>query len=234
MNILKPIPALLAICLIIPLNGHAQIAMTEAGNGLYDTGLDPTGATLFGGNNDTHYVIISAPGGAGVTSGNSLVERNGSLPAAWVANATGSTPPSRWISTEINGASQPAGVYDYRLTLTNITAGSLVLISGNIAADNQVNILADGTLKFSLTTNASYAGSFNAFSFSYTSSGTSTSSLLDFNVTNTGTSTTGLQVQGLTATYTPVPEPRDTMMAFLLGAGVLMAIRKLRQRFVHA
>jgi len=239
MNIFKLSATLVAICLILPLSVEAQVTMTEFDNGLYDTGLGNAtsgnnATTLAGGSSDTHYVITSAPAGAGVTSGDALVVHQANLPGGWVANDTAGTPPSRWDSTSATAAVQPVGTYDYQLTLTNITANSLVTISGNIAADNQVTILANGTLKFSLTTNPTYAGSFTAFSFSFNASSLSTTDTLDFNVTNTGTatSTTGLQVQGLTGTYTPVPEPRDSALIFLLGVGAVVSFRKLRQHFV--
>jgi len=233
MKLLKPSLILIAISLALPRILHAQaITMTEFDNGLYDTGLGDANsgnnaATLSGGSSDTHYVVVSAP----VTLGDALVVHQANLPGGWVANSTG-TPPSRWDSTSATAGTQPPGTYDYQLTLKGITANSLVTITGNIAADNRVNILANGVLEFSLTTNASYAASFTPFSFSFNSSLVSTSDTLDFDVINTGAtnSTTGLQVQGLAGTYTPLPEPRDSAALLILGAVALGVFRKLRKR----
>jgi len=234
MNLIKVIFTFFACAL--PLCGNAQTLLTEFNNGLYDTGLGNATAgnnatTLNGGDSDTHYVLTSLPGGASVTAGSdALVVHQANLPAAWVANDTGATPPSRWDSSSATAANQPAGTYDYALTLTNIPVNSLVSISGNIAADNQVNILANGTVVFSLTTNANYDTALNPFSFTFNSSTLSTTDTLSFNVINTGNSATGLQVQGLAGNYTPVPEPRQSMALILLFVGAIVAVRKLQTR----
>jgi len=237
MNVLKIASVLVAISLALPLSGRAQTTLTEAANNLYDTAIDTTNptVTLGGGSNDINYIVTSAPVGSGITTpSDALVVHQANLPAGWVANDTGATPPSRWDSVSATAANEIAGTYAYVLTLTNIPTDASVSISGNVAADNQLNILANGTQKFALTTNPTYAASFNPFSFTFTASGSSTSDTLTFDVINTGTTATGLQVQGLAGTYTPVPEPRDWAVMLLLGVGGLVAVRKLRAGFTLA
>lgn len=201
------------------ISANAQtVLLTEVDNGLYDTGLNASGGLLSGGASDPHYSIVSSP------SGTSVAHRVNGLPLGWVAN----TATAQWISFSSNTPAEASGTYDYQLGLTNIPAGQIVTISGSVAADDQINILANDTLVFSLTTNPNYDGSLNAFSFSFLSSGTG-ADILDFDVLNTTNNTTeGLIVNNLSGSYSPVPEPREWTLVVLLGACGLIAVRKLR------
>jgi hypothetical protein len=222
MNFLKC--ALLASLASIAIlqNSHAQtVTLTGAGNNLSNTGTDLSGNLLNGGSQDPNF-IVTAP------AGNSVAHVvNGALPSGWTPNTT----TAQWISFKSNAPTEVSGTFDYQLSLTNIPTNQVVTISGFIAADDQVNILANGTLAFSLTTNSSYAGSHTAFTLTYDSSSTGTNTL-DFDVLNTVDNTTeGLLLDTISGSFTPVPEPREYATLLLLGAGLLVVARKLRSRF---
>jgi hypothetical protein len=213
---------LLASLLVLESGAFAQtVALTEATNNLYDTGLDNSGALLASSSVDPHYTLVTNPSGTGPTTYVTA------LAAGWVANATGTTPPSQWISFNTNTTTTAGAnaVYDYQLVLSSIPVGVVVTISGMVAADDDIQIKANGVSEY---TNYSIYTSFHSFGFTFTSASTND---LDFLVNNSGSGPTGLQVNQLAGYYTPVPEIKGSAIFYLVFAG-LLALAALPRRFI--
>jgi hypothetical protein len=122
--------AIVALAAQVPT--HAQtVTLTASGNDLYNTGYD--GTSLAGNNQpDTHYVITNYLTGQ--------TYQANPLAPMWVANSG----PSQWITIANNTTEGPSIIYNYQLALTNIPVGSVVHISGLVAADDNATISANG------------------------------------------------------------------------------------------
>jgi hypothetical protein len=152
----------------------------------------------------------------------------------WVPLST--TVTSQWITYQAfmgTSASQEGSVLAtpatavtvYQLVLSSIPTGDVVTLQGQVAADDNVTIYANGTKLFSdysvtddgTNNNANY-NQLNALSgLTFASVGASND--LDFVVINNGGYPTGLNLQ-LTGSYTTAAVPEPSTYA-LLGVGLL-------------
>jgi uncharacterized protein YhjY with autotransporter beta-barrel domain len=166
------------------------VTLTASGNDLYNTGYD--GTSLAGNNQpDTHYVITNYLTGQ--------TYQANPLAPMWVANSG----PSQWITIANNTTEGPSIIYNYQLALTNIPVGSVVHISGLVAADDNATISANGASSvfsnFSPTVVGGNYASLQAFSGVTFVAGTTNDLLIIVN--NNGGFATGLNLQ-LTGYYT--------------------------------
>ena len=226
MSIPRCILTLILCALVGPLTGRAQtVLLTQTTNGLYDTGLASNGHLLSGSAQDPHYNLFSQPGGGTNTT---HVVNTSSIPSTWVPDTT----TAQWIS---NGANIPLsvnGTYDIQQVLSNIPVNKSVTISGSIAADDQVQIFANGLLALNLTTSTTYEGGFTTFTITFNSAANGINTL-DYDVLqNVNNDVLGLIVDNLSGFYAPVPEPREWSMIVLLGIAGLMAVRKFKSGFI--
>ena len=172
--------------------GQAVI-LTPAENNLYNTGYN--GTTLAGDNQlDTHYTITNY-----VTS--QTFQAN-PLAAGWVANPSD----AQWITISNTTNVGPTTTFDYQLKLTNIPVGSVVTISGLIAADDNATISANSKSPVfnSLSQNGGAGSIYNAI----TNFGTLTfvagkNNYITIVVSNNGGGPTGLNLQ-LDGSYVPL------------------------------
>ena len=186
----------------------------------YNTGVDASQTVLANGAPETHYVLVSAPGGS-VPAVRVATSANGFPIPPWV----GDDSVSAWIGPNTDAALNALpGVYDYQTTfdLTGFDATTAAL-EGQWSADNTgLDILINGASTGQ--TVADFSG-FNAFSV--TSGFVTGTNTIDFIVQNNSTdgsgmdiNPTGLRVEGaLTAdaAVAPVPEP---MSLAILGVGL--------------
>lgn len=117
---------------------HALLAVRAPVPGLFDTGVDDTGAALPDGAADPHYRLVVNPDSA---STDALVEDSTIFPIVsgpWLAN----TARSKWIGPRFDtagaaGLAQGNGIYVYRLEfdLTDVDVAT-VIITGGWAIDN--------------------------------------------------------------------------------------------------
>ena len=202
----KKLLAVVVVGSLLALGGKAQA--TQIG-GLYNTGVNSSGGLLAGGTIDSHYTL---------SNGASTYTLNAGYPigAPWTSN----TATSQWIGpNSYAGGNYAATNYFYTTSffLANDTNLDTVDITGLWATDdNAVNIFVNG-----LATGISVSAvnfQFNAFELNDINSdfvyGNNT---ITFQVLNGGGGPTGLEVNNLSGTYAPVPEP-STMLLF--GAGV--------------
>lgn len=190
--------------------------------GLFNTGVDDTGALLPGGAVDPHYSLVSSADPA--FPGLDAVVADPIAAGFWVANSA----TSQWIAPTANqdaftAASHPAGSYTYQLVfdLTGLDPDT-AQISGSWATDNSGVIF----LNDSATANAS-PGFASLVAFAIASGFNSGVNTLDFVVTNLpapGANPTGLRVEGITGTadltIAAIAEPQ-TYTLMLAGLGLL-------------
>jgi Immunoglobulin domain len=120
----------------------AQLVVVQPQFGVFDTGVDASGALLEGGQPDPHYVLMSSPD---LTyTGPTLYAPGVGLPIPpWVATG----PNSRWITPLFNGANASPGTYQYRLFFT-LSSNELATasIAGTVATDDgNGGIVLNGT-----------------------------------------------------------------------------------------
>jgi hypothetical protein len=212
----------LSASFILALTGNASTVIP----GVLSTGVDDSGNLLLAGQTDPHWTISSSPIGAVPA----LVTAN--LDQNWVAN----TVSSQWINA--NGIGQgpaPAGLYIYTLTFSlNQLDPSTAQITGGWASDNSSEIFLNGIdTGFSNT-----AQGFRAFGqFSITNDFVAGENELQFDVTqdpdapggNGVGNPEGLQVNILSATAQPVPEPAPlSLFALSLLAPYIKRKRDIR------
>ncbi len=123
-----------------------RIVLTQLQYGLFDTGVDNNGNALAGGASDTHYTLPVTQQG---TAGMNAVAAS-SLASGWLAN--GST--HAWIAPTANQGNarntrraEPTSTKPRSTvpTNSNFTSSIAAIISGQLAADDNVNdILIDG------------------------------------------------------------------------------------------
>lgn len=175
------------------LAGWAQAAPLP---GLFDTGVDGSGALLAAGQVDPHYVLIASadpsyPGPAAIVAD----------PIAspyWVANSA----QSQWIAPAMpqgyptGGTPHPAGTYTYRLSfdLSGFNPAT-VHVSGACAMDNYGRIALNG-----VQVEPAINGYAPLTTFTLSSGFVAGVNTLDFIVTNLpagGSNPTGVRVEGL-------------------------------------
>jgi hypothetical protein len=210
---------------------QAEVVDLLATNLLYNTGVDPTGATLAAGSTDAHYQLFSQPGPQGFTATVQDASIGAPIPP-WVGN----TGTSAWIGLNSASSSGPVGTYDYRTTLdlTGI-AHDWVNITGQWTTDNEgLDILVNGIS----TGNSIAYGSPGNYSFDHLTPFTLNTNFvdgvntIDFVVYNSevgaspnGPNPTGVQVEFDSATAA-TPEPGTLAMLMSGTALLLTSVRK--------
>ena len=211
----------------------ASVGMSQAAtiSGLYNTGVDNTGAVVTGNGADLHWQLGGGNAYTGVT--------NGSFPAPpWLADNS----VSRWITPAQNAAvsfdpSAP-GSYTYTLNF-NLTASQAAGASflGQFAADNIASFIT-----LNSTTLGSNTGGFQSWtSFSALSTafiaGTNTLSFTILNFQQNGGNPSGFRAEFLSSTAGPadaagvVPLPAAFPL-FATGAGLMGLLGWRRKRKV--
>ena len=221
---MKLITALLTVLLV----GVTASVQAAAIPGLFNTGVDDSGALLAGGAIDPHYELVASPGDA---FGPSAFAADPIPGGFWVPNSSS----SRWIAPTVNqalgSATTPPGDYLYRLSfdLTGLDPSS-AQISGKWATDNSGQIFINDTL----TANLSLG--FGALTtFAVTSGFVAGLNYLDFAVHNLEcggcSNPTGLRVEDIagTANVAAIPEP-ETYALMLAGLGLLGFAARRRTR----
>jgi uncharacterized protein YhjY with autotransporter beta-barrel domain len=185
--------AILSLLTLSPAqHARGQVILTAAANNLYNTGYN--GTTLAGNNQlDTHYTLTNH--GSGQTF------QANPLAPGWVANPSN----SQWITIANNTNLGPSVSFTYQLKLTNIPAGSLVTITGNVAADDNATISANSKSPvFSNFSPGVVAGNYNFFqAFGPLTFISGASNVINILVANTGGLATGLNLE-LNGSYVPL------------------------------
>jgi hypothetical protein len=201
--------------------------------GLFNTGVDGTGAALPAGTIDPHYMLIASddpqfpappPSSAFVT--------DSPLPGTWAGNASN----SQWISPNalqtslgtnfaiavVPTAGNAAGTYMYDLPFSMAgLSTALATISGAWAVDDIGQIYLNGVY-IDGTTNLNGAGTFTTFNIPAGSPFVAGINHLDFLVVNTTTGSTGLQVVGLSGNSPGIPEPSTIVLGGMGFVGLLV------------
>ncbi|MEW5686018.1 MAG: PEPxxWA-CTERM sorting domain-containing protein [Pseudomonadota bacterium] len=195
--------------------------------GLYNTGVDDSGAALLGGNGvtDTHWTVVSSTV-PGVTAGaNAVTYFNG----AYIPEDAN----SRWLSFTGDGTGQAPGgsTTTYRLSF-DLTGFDLntILISGSFAADNGATLSVNGVDTWYVSSG------FNAFTDFQLTNFQAGVNTLEFRVVDTG-APSAFRVDNLfgsaefaTPGGTVVPEPA-TWALLISGFGLAgSALRGQRRR----
>lgn len=188
--------------------------------GVFSTGVDNSGNVLAPGQTDPHYTISASPIGA-------VPALTSTLSPTWVTN----TPSSAWINATGNGTDiEPAGFYAYVLLFSmNGLDPSTAQITGLWASDNASEIYFNGVD----TGISNYPDEFSALDpFSITNGFVAGQNQLLFYVTQDPTVSSenpeGLQVDIISATAQPVPEPAAVSLLGL--SGLLLAGRFLKNK----
>jgi hypothetical protein len=203
--------------LIFVYETNAQINLTN----VFSTGVNNSGDVLSSGQTDLHWTITSSPIGA-----------TSALAASPEHDWTANTSSSGWINATGVGETEdiePAGIYIYTLTFSLSGFNpSTATISGEWASDNASEIFLNGVD----TGFSNPADEFGALdSFSLTNDFVSGENELQFYVTQDsgdGINPEGLQVNILSATAEPVPEP-SIFSLLCLSALIIPCIWKVRQ-----
>ncbi|MGH7940463.1 MAG: PEP-CTERM sorting domain-containing protein [Limisphaerales bacterium] len=190
----------LGACFMLALTGNAQTIIP----GVFSTGVDESGNLLSAGQTDPFWTISSSPMGAVPALVTASLDKN------WVAD----TVSSQWINANgIGRGPAPAGLYIYTLTFSlDQLDPSTAQITGEWASDNSSEIFLNGIGTGFVNT----AQGFRAFGlFSITNDFVAGENELQFYVTQNPDAVNGngignpegLQVNILSATAQPVPEP---------------------------
>lgn len=222
-----------ALCGLGAANSQAQVPF-----GLYNTGVDSTGALLTAGTADTHYTLTL--GGGGPTTGPFVTNLSDFPTPYWAPNGAS----AQWISPQAQyfpapyGSDVNGGAYTFSTTFT-LGAGDLstAQISGSFLADNYVtSILINGIAAYTNGSTANqYSGPAVTFSLPSTAfiAGTNTVAFVVQNETRgPNDNPTGNPV-GLQVEFTAVPEP-STWLMVAAGLGTLLVIQNRRARLRRA
>jgi hypothetical protein len=180
------------------LSDIAAIDVFERIPGLFNTGVDATGAVLPAAAEDPHYVLVVNPENPWPEP---VVQTT--LPGAWLANST----TSGWIGPDYNTANSAGGEYVYELEIN--LAGfdpTTAFIDGRWASDNAGRLWLNGW-----DTGISSL-SFSAFTpFRLDTGFLSGINKLEWKIQNDGVGYTGLRIEDLRGgarTGTAVDDPR--------------------------
>ena len=200
--------AIAGVVALAAITGHAQAVPIV---GLFNTGVDGSGALLGGGVDDPHYAIITQP--VPGTPDYTLPSINGS----WSPNDA----VSRWIGPNqySGGNNGDPGTYVYRTTFTLPATVDLltVVLGGQWATDNNgTDILINGA-----STGQTSPAFFVPGAFTVTTGFLAGLNTLDFVVVNLAGSPnpTGLRVTGLAGTFDVVAVPEAGSLG-LFGLGL--------------
>ncbi len=186
--------------------------------GLYDTGVGSNGVSLPDGTSpDPHYTIVSGADGS-VASTTNIFNSGFWMPGS-------ST--SAWVTPGASFQYFPNGPFDYQTTFTLPSDANSVSISLNLAADDEVpGILLNGDLVDTPPYPTVDTSNYTPISFNsgdvVPGLNTLTFETLNFD-SNGGNNPTGLRVDGITGSYTVVPEP--SCIGLLGFASVLFRYR---------
>jgi hypothetical protein len=162
--------------------------------GIFNTGVDASGAVLANGAVDPNYVLTVNPNGPGAGA---VVVNDNSYPfPPWLATSK----TSKWIGpiADQSTGNVAAGDYTYRLTFVVSGDPAGMVLNGKWTSDNIGNILLNGSRAGVTGSPDSVFTQFLAFSISNLVRGTNT---LDFVVNNDG-GPSGLRVE-----FSPLPAP---------------------------
>jgi len=183
--------------------------------GLFNTGVNASGAPLANNAAELHYSLVSVP--SGTTSVRVATAANGFPIPPWL----GDNGVSAWIGpTGAADLTGPAGNYDYRTTFQlSALEAAAATIDGQWSVDNTgVNILLNGV------STGNTANDFQAFyTLSIHSGFIAGINVLDFIVNNSG-GPTGLRTQLVGAIA--IPEPASIVLVAMGLFGLVMARRK--------
>ena len=192
-----------------------RVVLTQLSIGLFDTGVDATGAILSGGAADQHYTLpITQEGTPGM---NAVVASP--LSSGWAPNGSSSA----WIapSADQGGSStSPTGTYRYRTTFNVSDPGGGGKLTGNLGGDDNItDVFING-----VSTGYSRANAFASFApISLTGNLVAGVNTLDFVVANTGTgaSSTGFHAQDLAINILPGLTIDSSTVQYISGASVV-------------
>ena len=220
--------AALTAALIVGAAGRAEATPIP---GLFNTGVDGSGAVLPAGTTDPHYTLIASDDPA--FPGPAAKVTDPPLPASWIANSS----TSQWISpnpVQFLDTGGPSGntagtfIYDLPFDLTGLNP-KMATISGHWAADDVGLIFLNGVYVLG-TTNLSGPTVLTSFSVPSTANFISGVNHLDFVVVNSAAGSTGLRVEGLSGSSPPIPEPSTVVLAGIGFVGlVVLRLRRGRK-----
>ena len=191
------------------------MVLTQLSIGLFDTGVDATGAVLSGGSTDQHYTLPITQQG---TPGMNAVAAS-SLEFSWDPNG----PNSAWIAPTANQAAtsttSPNGTYRYRTTFNVSDPGGGGRLTGSLGGDNNiVDVLING-----VSTGYSRTDAFKFVPISLTGNLVAGTNTLDFIVANTttGVSSTGFHAKDLALNVLPGLTVDSSTVQYTSGASVV-------------
>jgi hypothetical protein len=192
--------------------------------GLYNTGVNNSGAVLADNTADPHYVLLFNPDNAVSTT--AIVQDSTAFPIVggpWLANSS----TSKWIGPRFETSGAAAGEYTYRLTfdLGGLDPASAI-VTGQWSSDNAgVGILLNG-----VATGITFDGNFAVFSPTWilTNGFIAGMNTMDFVVTNAGLGYTGLRAEvagtALPSGSPPVISGQPQSQTVAGGVGVAFSV----------
>lgn len=203
---------------LIPVAAAHAIPIT----GLFNTGVNASGATQANNAAELHYTLVTLPSGTS-TNVRVATSANGFPIPPWV----GDNSTSAWIgptgATDLTGGT---GDYDYRTTFTlSAQEAAGATITGNWSVDNSgVDILLNGTSTRNTATDFS-----SFYKLSISAGFVAGVNMLDFVVNNAG-GPTGLRTELVGNIAVPEPASIVLLATALLTTGLLGAVLNRRKR----
>src|SRR5688572_23013440 len=197
--------------------------------GLFNTGVDDTGAPLADGAIDAHYILTVNPDGG---LPDAIVEDSTIFPIVagpWVANSA----TSKWIGPRLNTDQAAGGDYEYLLTfdLTGFDPGT-ANINGRWATDNQGTLFLLGDGGGGEESNVREFASYTDFTLhAWEASFVEGINRIAFRVNNAAVGPTGLRVELSGTVLPPGAPPRivDHPRSQIIGEGQQVAFYVLPQ-----